>query len=407
MQKSSQLLDSMRNIAGYRKLTVSILIVFLFLSLSGCGKHIKNIKPTPHSKKSVTSTSNNIAKVNLSDCVYSRINYSSGDIGFLNSYKDLLIFSYGSGKPVKSTPPCLTYLNHIALYDTSKKSVIATYSADKGYTQILGVINEDWIALEEYNNEECIPQRIYVINRKTNRRSLVYKVDWIPKLGEEAQKTSMFLSGDNLYLEIAKFYKNDITEAEIRSINLSNGSSKVLLTKKFKYYGISFPFPNAGMNASYILFNCWNDYNESESFLYVFSIKENRVRKITLPDSIYKAQYPVVSSDNFVILEKYISVGHKDNKIIVSPVDKILQEVTTYDVDIVNIFASKDYIVGEALGPIVAINRHTGKISLINTKNAMEDYYEIYLSGDRLFIVGDIKDSTAGIVYLNLEKNGL
>ncbi len=376
------------------KLIFSVILMLFIVFFSGCNLSNRYGNHVYKSEKDVKLSSINYHEIDFHS-VFKGTDITK-DLGYISAFGDDVVFSIGSGELPEGKLTGLTYLNNLIVYNLATNSVECVCTPDKNFLQIVGSLDNDWIVYKELENENGLPEKIYEVEKNTGKKRLLYNS--VNETSLEGEDSFFHLADNTLFLVILKFYKNK-SKIEIYKVDLKTLNKVKLFTKESD--SVTFNMLNESLNKSYAVFNCSKKMNSSVCAYYF----DKKVFKkfFEVDKNMSRIQLPVVTPDDFVILEKYTSLGNVNNYVVAIQLLNS-ENRKTYKVDMVNIKASNDYVVGQSLHGVIVIDRHTDKIYNI-IEDRGDEIYELGLFKDLLFLAFVDKNGKKHLVYVDLRES--
>ncbi len=379
-----------------RKTLIILLISALFLFGAGCGKTANNPKPATNGKAKIKKVYFQAEKFDKFKLPKSDKRYY--EIGSLSVFGNKAVFSSGSGEMTKENAPCLSLINYLTVYDIEKGKINSVLKADEGFYQICNTaVNSNWIIFEEIKNIVGIPGRVYAINRKTGEKKLVYSVGNESSPVKETFVNPPFphqivLHENSIYIPLVK----GGNESKIVKVDLNSLKSKTVFYGKGGGYIFS-----VSSNDRHIAID-YAENGKSEILLYNFDTgsTEKIIETNKFPVELQETQLPVITDDDCIVLEKCTNLNCKENKIIVFPVNSP-DKIKTYDLNMINLRSSGNYIAGEGFQDVYVINGKANVITDIENLNAND----LYISGNTLFVIVGNRQN-AEVLFTNLKNGG-
>ena len=379
----------------YKSLIILLATAMFFLFGAGCGKTANGTKPANNGKVK-------IRKVYFQTEKFDKFKLPKNDkryyeIGSLSVFGNTAVFSSGSGEMTKENAPCLSLENYLTVYDIEKGEVNSVLKADKGFYQICNTaVNSDWIVFEEIKNIVGVPGRVYAINRKTSEKKLVYSVGNKSSPIKETFVNPPFphqiiLHKNCIYIPLTKGNESKIVKVDLHSLKAETVFYR-------KGGGCIF---SVSSNDRYIAID-YAENGKSEILLYDFGtgLTKKLIETDIFPVELQETQFPLITDDNCIVLEKCTNLNCKKNEIIVFPVNNP-DKIKTYNLNMINLCSSGNYIAGTGFQDVYVINRKANVITDIENLNG--NY--LCMEKDTLFVIlpriGGVE-----VIYANVAKEG-
>lgn len=413
------------------KVLVVILVISIFITLSGCNKETntanQNGNSSNQSNTVVASFVKSTKTVELSKLKHDEINppkdYPS--VAGIAVSGNTLFFCSGSDRPSKSTAPCLTYIEKLFSYNIQTKELKTIAEIDKGFIQIDWLnVDEDWLVYREINDEYGGPVRIYAMDRKSNIKRLVYEERGCTDC---EGITSQHLFNLNLwkdFLIIPQFsfeptkrdergmIKDGIFHNSIKILDLRTNETKTIFDKSAPLASSGAIF-STSVNSSYLAFNYAENGTQS---IYVYSFDSGELEDLLdvplMSDAIgsnnYLSNRILLTEDNFIVFGYPENLKRDMFLTVIAPIENIKQmkslsnEVPDYYLTWPQ-SESKDYIIwaNRQNSTLYVINRNSGCLETVKLGIGY-----LWVTGDKLFAYGGT-GSKESFIVIDLKENGL
>jgi len=123
------------------KIFLTIFTLSILLFMSGCSKAANTNSPTSNGQNQTINPSNQVNSnipalvrekktIELTNIKFEEVPLPNDckTIGWIDTSDNFVLFSGGTGKPLSSTPPCLTYIKRFYSYDIVTKLIHAVYT---------------------------------------------------------------------------------------------------------------------------------------------------------------------------------------------------------------------------------------------------------------------------------------
>lgn len=375
------------------RLITIVLVIAIFGA--GCGKTANSPKPSNNGKAKTRKVYSQTEKFDKFKLPKNDERYY--EIGSLSVFGNTAVFSSGSGEMTKKTAPCLSLENYLTVYDIEKGKINSVMKADEGFYQICNTaVNSDWIVFEEIKNIVGVPGIVYAINRKTGEKKLAYSVGNESSSVKETFVNPPFphqiiLHENCIYIPLVKGSESKIVKVDLHSLK-----AETVFYRKGE--GCIF---SVSSNDRYIAID-YAENGKSEILLYNFGtgLTKKLIETNKFPVELQETQFPLITDDNCIVLEKCTNLNCKENEIIVFPVNNP-DKIKTYNLNMINLCSSGNYIAGTGFQDVYVINRKANVITDIENLNG--NY--LCIKKDTLFVVLP-KIGGAEVIYANLAKEG-
>jgi len=395
------------------RVLVVILVISIFITLSGCNK-VANTSPGTNlpntSNANIPALVKSNKTVELSSLKYEEINLPKDyqSVGWLACSNDFVFFSSGTDKPSKSNPPCLTYIEKLFSYNVKTKALKNIAEIDKGFVQIDWVgANDNWIVYREIKDEYGGPERIYAINRSDNKVKLVFENIECTNCEGVTSQHVFNLNLWNDYLVLPRFSfeptKRDqngkITDGlfynSIKIINLKTNESKEIFNKSSSLSQSGAIF-STSINSNYLVFN----YAEGgKQTIYTYSFNSGTLKELlevplmsdTIGSNNFLYTNVLLTEDNYIVFDYPEDLKTDKFLTVIAPIENINQmkslfkTVPSYYIMWPQ-YESRDYIawanrqegtlniINRNSGCLISINSAAGLVEWVDSKKVIVDY---------------------------------
>ncbi|MGC8979700.1 hypothetical protein [Caldisericum sp.] len=418
------------------RLAVAISLITLCIVFTSCNKTHNNSVENPSNTNfsntaKIESLVKTIKQISPSKLKFKEIDLPKGypSLGGLAVNGNMVFFIAGTGKPAKSVPPCLLYLEKLFSYNEETKEMQLIAEIDPGFVQIDWVdANEDWVVYREIQEEFGGPERIYAINRKDSKKELLLEdkgcsdcegvVSGHP-FNLKLWNGNYLIKSDSKFEPTKRDKSGKITDGlfheTITLVNLITKESIVIFNKSAPLKTSAAIF-SISVNSSYIIFNYAEGGNQ---IIYGYSFSNGKLRELlTIPlmrdlteSNGYFVSSILLTEDNYVIFDYPEDLQKNQFLTVIAPIDNI-KDMRSIGKTIPNYYAewpqtaTFNYIVwaNRSNDTLYILNRTSGNLT---TVKAGLGY--LWLSGTELIGAGSkplIETDKLTLIFIDLFENG-